>query len=288
VYEKDREVVLSRSRLDDRIVLPRTEHPTRGAKEEFGPVFAEAPHDVRDGPVGADQDSHAAVGRLEHGRLLPGGIAHSLVPQLLLAVFADELPLGGDEHRRVEAGLAVGFQHPGHEVDPQFARQGRQLLVIRSARDRLAEGPIRVQRDRLVGDGIAVEKALGGADDLRPAGRGFADHGLDPPKVGLLIGADPLQHDPCHADRRGPGLRSRPRLLFCEGLGGVDGQARQCRRGGPKGQHRKDGVLVCNKKGGENVFTAKQDKEAPTRGRGNRLEAGQSERRRQSAFLSRV
>src|SRR5262249_2198302 len=46
-----------------------------------------------------------------------------------------------------------------------------------------------------VRDGVAVQETLGGANDLGALGGGLANHRLDATIVGLLIAADPLEHD---------------------------------------------------------------------------------------------
>ena len=97
--------------------------PPEGQMRESAPLFEKPPHDVRIGPVGADHDADAAERRLKHGRFVARRVADRLVAELLLAVLAREFPVGPDQDGGVVAGLAVGLQHAGGQVDIQLVGQ---------------------------------------------------------------------------------------------------------------------------------------------------------------------
>ena len=137
----------------------------------------------------------------EDRRLRPRPVALRLVAQPLLAVLAGELAVGVEDHRRVVARLAVRFEEPRDELDVQLVRERREPPEPRPLGDRLAERPVRLQGDRLVGDRVPIEEALRRADDPGSPSRGLPDHGLRPAEVGLLVAADPLEDDRADPDR---------------------------------------------------------------------------------------
>ena len=201
MHEDDVRAVLAGTGLQDGVVGLRAEHTPRRTDEEVRAVLEEPRHHLRRPAVGADHHAHAAVRGPEHERLLAGRVPHRLVSQLLLAVSADELPVGADQHRGVVAPLAVRLEHAGHEVDVQLVGEAGELAGVFAVGDGLAQCPVGLQRDVLVGDGVAVEEALRGADDPRAASCRLADHRLDSPVVARLCGAQPFEHDPSHAHR---------------------------------------------------------------------------------------
>ena len=212
MHEDDVIAVFARAGLQDRVVPLRTKHSTRGTEEKVGFValIEESVDDVRVAPIGADHHSCLPEWSLEPRRKFAGRVPHRLVPESLLVVAADEFSIRADQHGRVEAFFSVRFEHPGDEVNVEFAGQRSEFLEIRSVRNGFAQRPVLFERDRLVGDGVAVEEALGRADDLRAAFCSLANHFLGTLEVGFFVCADPFENDASHAD----GLFVR-RRIFC-------------------------------------------------------------------------
>ena len=121
--------------------------------------------------------------------------------ELLLVILADQLATRIDERRRVVALFAVSLQHPGDKEDLQFLGQAGQPAKVDALRDRFAQCPVLLERDRLVGDGIAVQKTLRRANDLPSVRRRLADQGFDPAVIGLLVPTHPFEHDSRYSDR---------------------------------------------------------------------------------------
>ena len=119
--------------------------------------------------IGTNHDADLAKRRAEHGRFGPRCVANRFVPQSVLAIFADEFSVRIDENGRVIAMLAVGFEQAGHQKDVEPIGQLGQSATILAVWNRLAEGPVFIERNRLVLDRIAVEKALGRTNQLCPA-----------------------------------------------------------------------------------------------------------------------
>src|SRR5436309_13931259 len=103
----DRQLILTRARLDDRVIVLRAEHAAGRTDQKLRSIVAKAADDGWIGAIGADHQADAAVGRAKHRGIVARRVAVGFVPQLLLAVLADELAVGSKEHRRIVALLAV-------------------------------------------------------------------------------------------------------------------------------------------------------------------------------------
>ena len=139
VDECDPDVVFFRPSLQEWIVGLWPEHAAGWTDQEIGAAVAQSLDQIRVSPVGANHQRNLAIRCLEHRRTAPGGVAYEFVPELLLAILADESTVGGDQNRRVVTVLAVSLQHPGYKKDIQLVGQSCQPAAERAIGDTLAE-----------------------------------------------------------------------------------------------------------------------------------------------------
>ncbi len=142
-----------------------------GPGDDLGAAVAQLAGDFREEPIVADHQAHGAEAGGEDGvvRARRHAAVDLAARQTDLAILADHLAVGADQHRDVIDQVAVAFQQAGHQVEVVLPRQPAEIRGGRAG-DRFSHvrvGLVQTDEGERLAEHDQVSLAPGGLGDQR-------------------------------------------------------------------------------------------------------------------------